>query len=159
MLLFGRNPLSSLGTAKADTKGAEGIHVTQFTPGANVHSIQARKALEEQEGWNLVRLDDIGSGVITLSANGIPKQFRCKDSARLRKVYTTGRVPVDKDGTPIIIMANYDVLIVPCADEGYSFPLQAKIIANVSYIEDGAAKYSPTDNGAWHVFSIDAITE
>ena len=134
--------------------------MTSYKPGTNVHWIQARKALEDQENWQIAKLDDIGSGVITLSVNGATTQFRCDDSTRLREVYTSGRVPVTKDGTPIVVHAtNWGVLIVPCANEGSSFPLQASVLATVSHIKDGAAQYSPTDNGAWHLFSIDAITE
>lgn len=132
--------------------------MTSYKAGANVHLIQARKALEDQENWQIAKLDDIGSGFITLSVNGTTTQFRCDDSTRLREVYTSGRVPVTKDGTPIVIKANHNVLIVPCANEGSSFPLQASVFFSVSYIKDGAAQYSPTDNGAWHLFSIGAIT-
>ncbi len=131
--------------------------MTSYAPGANLHVIQARKALEEHESWQMVRLDDIGSGVITLSVNGTTTQFRCDDSARLREVYTSGRVPVTKDGTPIVFKANYGVLVVPCADEGYTFPLRAEILYSVSHVKNGAAQYSPSENGAWQLFAIDPI--
>lgn len=131
----------------------------QYIPGTNVHHIQARKALEEAASWHIAGLDEIGCGVITLTENGTTSQFRCDDTARLHELFASGRVPITENGTPIVYKAKYNVLIVPCANEGATFPRQAGINANISHIEDGAAQYSPTDNGAWHLFSIDAITE
>ena len=64
-------------------------------------------------------------------------------------------MPDGRNGKGVAILASRGVLIIPCANEGKTFPRQAEIIATVVYIEDGAARYSPTIDGAWHLFSID----
>jgi hypothetical protein len=56
----------------------------------------------------------------------------------------------------MVIVAAHNVLIIPCADEGKVFPRQALIDPSVNFLDDGAAQWSPTTDGAWHLFSIEA---
>ena len=99
---------------------------------------------------------EIGEGTIQVHAiGGVESTFKCDETDRLREIYESGRVPDGRDGKGLAILAPHGVLIVPCADEGKTFPRQATIAPNVVYIENGAAHYSPTTDGAWHLFSID----
>jgi hypothetical protein len=45
------------------------------------------------------------------------------------------------------------------ADEGKVFPAAAGINSKVSYLDEGAALWSPTTDGAWHLFSIALIPQ
>ena len=129
---------------------------TNYKPGHSVHFIQARLALEESAAWRPAIITEIGEGTIQVHAiGGVKSSFKCDETDRLREIYESGRVPDGRDGKGLAILAPHGVLIVPCADEGKTFPRQATIAPNVVYIENGAAHYSPTTDGAWHLFSID----
>lgn len=125
-----------------------------YAPGHCVHFIQARKALEESAQWRAATVIKIGQGVITLQLQGGGVIYKCTDTTRLRDVFDTGRVPLNSEGKSLAILAAHNVLIIPCADEGKIFPRQAPINPPVNYLEDGAALWSPTTDGAWHLFSI-----
>jgi len=124
------------------------------TTGITVNPIQARKALEEFSSWRSTEILEIGDGFITLKIDDITTRFHCADTKRLQGIYTSGRVPLSKNNTPLVLIANYNVLIIPCADEGAILSNHVPINSNVVYFEDGAALFSPTENGAWHLFSI-----
>ena len=126
---------------------------TVYAPGHSVHFIQARKALEESGQWQLASVIEIGEGVVTLQLSGDVAICKCSDTTRLRELFDTGRVPVNQNGR-VAILAPHNVLIIPCADEDRIFPRQAPINALVNYVEDGAALWSPTTDGAWHLFSV-----
>jgi hypothetical protein len=128
---------------------------TNYKPGHSVHFIQARLALEENVAWRPAMITEIGEGTIQIHAfGGAVSTFKCEETDRLREIYESGRVPDVRDGKGLAILAPHGVLIVPCADEGKTFPRQAEIAPNVVYIENGAAHYSPTTDGAWYLFSI-----
>ena len=129
---------------------------TNYKPGHSVHFIQARLALEENAAWRPAMITKIGEGIIQVHEfGGVERTIKCAETERLREIYESGRVPEARDGKGLAILAPHGVLIVPCADEGKTFPRQAEIAPNVVYIENGAANYSPTTDGAWHLFSID----
>ena len=129
---------------------------TNYKLGHFVHFIQARLALEETGSWRPAIITEIGEGTIQVRVvGGVVSTFKCSETDRLREIYESGRVPDGRDGKGVAILASRGVLIIPCADEGKTFPRQAEIIAHVAYIENGAAHYSPTTDGAWHLFSID----
>jgi hypothetical protein len=129
---------------------------TNYKPGHSVHFIQARLALEENAAWRPALITKIGEGIIQVrEIGGVESTFKCAETERLREIFESGRVPDVRDGKGLAILAPHGVLIVPCADEGKTFPRQAEIAPNVVYIENGAAHYSPTTDGAWHLFSID----
>ena len=126
---------------------------TNYSPGNSVHFIQARKALEKFDQWQATALSRISDGSIDLWS--IPTGvFRCRDTDRLNAVLDTGRVPRTSSGIQILFLAPHNVLIVPCAEQQKTFPQSAPINSSVVYIEDGAALWSPTIDGAWHLFSI-----
>ena len=125
-----------------------------YTPGHSVHFIQARKALEALGQWRRVTVIDVGEGVITLQIGAGEENYICSDTTRLRGVFDSGRIPVNKDGEYFAILAPHNVLIIPCADEGKVFPAAAGINSAVNYLEEGAALWSPTTDGAWHLFSV-----
>jgi hypothetical protein len=129
---------------------------TNYKPGHSVHFIQARLALEENAAWRPAMITKIGEGTIQVrEIGGVESTYKCAETERLREIFESGRVPDVRDGKGLAILAPHGVLIVPCADEGKTFPRQAEIAPNVVYIENGAAHYSPTTDGAWHLFSID----
>ena len=108
-----------------------------FKPGHFVHFIQARLALEESVAWLPAIITEIGEGTFSIkSIDGTTRDFNCVETDRMRDVYESGRVP---DGR-----------------EGKVFPSQALINPSVNYLDDGAAQWSPTTDGAWHLFSIEA---
>jgi hypothetical protein len=119
-----------------------------------VHFIQARKALEGSGQWRPVRVIEIGDGVITLQLGDSVAIYACRDTTRLRQLFSTGRIAHNQNGENLAILAPHHVLIIPCADEDKTFPRQAPINALVSYLEEVAALWSPTTDGAWHLFSI-----
>ena len=125
-----------------------------YTPGHSVHFIQARKALEALGQWRRVTIISVGESEITLQIGDSEKNYICSDTTRLREVLSTGRVPLNQQGEYITIIAPHNVLIIPCADEGKFFPAAAGINSTVSYLDEGAAQWSPTTDGAWHLFSI-----
>ena len=127
---------------------------TIYTPGHSVHFIQARKALEGSRQWRAVTVIEIGEGVVTLQLGGSVSIYDCRDTTRLRELFDTGRVPLNQNSENLAILAPHNVLIIPCANEDKIFPQQAPINSMVSYLEDGAALWSPTTDGAWHLFSI-----
>ena len=129
---------------------------TNYKPGHSVHFIQARLALEENAAWRPAIITEIGEGIVLVHEfGGVDSTFKCAETERLRDICESGRVPDGRDGKGLAILAPHGVLIIPCADEGKPFPRQATIAPNVVYIENGAAHYSPTTDGAWHLFSID----
>jgi hypothetical protein len=119
-----------------------------------VHFIQARKALEGLKQWRPVRVIEIGEGVVTLQLGDSVAIYACRDTTRLRLLFSTGRIAHNQNGENLAILAPHHVLIIPCADEDKIFPQQAPVNALVSYLKDGAALWSPTTDGAWHLFSI-----
>ena len=128
-----------------------------YKPGHFVHFIQARLALEETGAWRPAIITEIGEGTLGIkSIDGTTRNFNCVETDRIRDVYESGRVPDGRVGKGMIIVAAHGVLIIPCADEGKVFPRQAPINPIVTYLEDGAAQWSPTTDGAWHLFSIEA---
>jgi hypothetical protein len=126
---------------------------TNYLPGNSVHFIQARKALEKFDQWKAISLVRVRGGSIELQgvSTGI---FRCSDTDRLNAVLDTGRVPRTSGGIQMLFLAPHNVLIVPCAEEQKIFSQSAPIHSSVVYIEDGAALWSPTIDGAWHLFSV-----
>jgi hypothetical protein len=138
----------------------KGIIVSQriYKPGQYVHHIQARLALEETGAWRPAIITRIGMGTFSIkSADGITRAYNCIETDRMRDVYESGRVPDGREGRGMIIVAAHSVLIIPAADEGKLFPRQAPINSLVTYLEEGAAQWSPTTDGAWHLFSIEAL--
>ncbi len=128
-----------------------------YKPGHFVHFIQARLALEETSAWRPAIITEIGEGTFSIkSIDGEIRDFNCAETGRMRDVYESGRVPNSPDGKGMIIVASHGVLIIPCADEGKVFPSHAPINPLVNYLDDGAAQWSPTTDGAWHLFSIEA---
>lgn len=128
-----------------------------YKPGHFVHFIQARLALEETGAWRPGVITEIGEGTLKIeSINGEICDFNCVETDRLRDVYKSGRVPDGREGKGMVIVAAHSVLIIPCADEGKVFPSEALINASVNYLDDGSAQWSPTTDGAWHLFSIEA---
>ena len=127
---------------------------TIYRPGHSVHFIQARKALEGSRQWRAVTVIEIGKGVVTLQLSGSAYIYECCDTTRLRELFDTGRVPLNQNNENLAILAPHNVLIIPCANEDKIFPQQAPINSIVSYLKDGAALWSPTTDGAWHLFSI-----
>jgi hypothetical protein len=130
-----------------------------YTPGHSVHFIQARKALEALGQWRRVTIINIEEGVITLQIGDRGENYICSDTTRLREVLDTGRVPLNQQGEHFAIIAPHNVLIIPCADEGKVFPAAAGINSTVSYLDEGAALWSPTTDGAWHLFSVALNTQ
>ena len=127
---------------------------TIYTPGNSVHFIQARKSLEDFAQWEAWSLGSFSDGFLSLKQGSHLVFFKCGDTDRLRKVLETNRVPASKDGNSLVILGTHGVLIVPCADEGKEFPRTAPINPSVVYLENGAALWSPTTDGAWHLFSV-----
>ena len=125
-----------------------------YAPGHCVHFIQARKALEESTQWRRATVIEIGEGVITLQLLGGDVIYKCNDTTRLRDLFDTGRVPLNSEGQSHAILAPHNVLIIPCADEGKVFPAAAGINSTVSYLDEGAALWSLSTDGAWHLFSV-----
>ena len=129
---------------------------TNYKLGHFVHFIQARLALEETGSWRPAIITEISEGIIKIkSLDGATREFNCVETGRMRDVYESGRVPDGRECKGMVIVASKGVLIIPCADEGKVFPRQAPINASVTYLHDGAAQWSPTTDGAWHLFSID----
>ncbi len=128
-----------------------------YKPGHFVHFIQARLALQDTSSWRPAVITEIGDGTLKVKTNdGVTHEFKCVETDRLREVYERGRVPDGGDGKGLALIASRGVLIVPCANQGHTFPRLATINASVAAIEQGAATSSPTENGAWHLFSISA---
>lgn len=127
---------------------------TIYTPGHSVHFIQARKALEGSKQWRAVTIIEIEEGIVTLQLSGSVAIYECRDTTRLRELFDTGRVPLNQNGENLAILAPHNVLVIPCAEVDKIFPRQAPVNALVSYLKDGAALWSPTTDGAWHLFSI-----
>ncbi len=125
-----------------------------FKPGHLVHHIQARLALESLSSWRMVTIKEICEGFIKIKIENNVFNFKCVETARLREVFDSGRVPLNTDGDNFVIMAPHNVLIIPCANEGKTFPDEAPINSSVSYMEEGGSKYSPTTDGRWHLFSV-----
>ena len=125
-----------------------------YTSGHSVHFIQARKALEALGQWRRVTIINVGEGFVTLQLGDKGENYSCSDTTRLREVLDTGRVPLNQQGEYFAIIAPHNVLIIPCADEGKVFPAAAGINSAVNYLEEGAALWSPTTDGAWHLFSV-----
>jgi hypothetical protein len=129
--------------------------MSNYSPGTNVHMTYARQALRETNLWKKVQIDQIGDGVITLIINNETNEFLCADTARLSEVFNSGRVPVNPEGNRVSVLAKPDVLLVPCANEGKTLPLQVSVFWNLVMMKDGGtAVSSPTENGAWHIFSV-----
>jgi hypothetical protein len=126
-----------------------------YKPGWDVHHIQARLALEEKNLWKKAVVGSENKDEIILITKEGTKKYLCADILRFHEIYNCGRVPVDSEGSRIVILAGYGVLIVPCAHEGKVFPKQLDVNYAVSNIVDGAAVSSPTTDGDFHLFSVD----
>ncbi len=125
-----------------------------YKPGHFVHFIQARHALESISSWRGVDIDEIGEGFLKIKVADKVINFKCVETTRLREVLDTGRVPRNASGDNFVILAPHNVLIIPCANEGKTFPDAAPVNWSISKLEEGCAQYSPTTDGKWHLFSI-----
>jgi hypothetical protein len=136
-------------------KGKNMSNETIYTPVQSVHFIQARKALEEVDNWKPVSLSNASGGVIAITEpDGTKWLYHSRDTERLLTVLATGQVPKSKIGGHLAFLAAHGVLIVPCAELKKEFPTSAPIYPSVVYLENGAALWSPTTDGAWHLFSV-----
>lgn len=128
---------------------------TIYTPGNSVHFIQARKALEAVKDWKPVSLSNASGGVIEIvEPDGTKWLYHSRDTDRLLTVLATRQVPKSKIGGHLAFLAQHGVLIVPCAELKKEFPTPAPIYPSVVYLENGAALWSPTTDGNWHLFSV-----
>ena len=128
---------------------------TIYQPGQTVHFIQARKALEEVDNWKPVSLSNASGGVIAIvEPDGTKCLYHSRDTDRLLTVLATGQVPKSKNSGHLAFLAPHSVLVVPCADFKKEFPPSAPIYPSVVYLENGAALWSPTTDGNWHLFSV-----
>ena len=128
---------------------------TIYQPGQSVHFIQARKALEEVDNWKPVSLSNASGGVIAIvEPDGTKCLDHSRDTDRLLTVLATGQVPKSKNSGHLAFLAPHSVLVVPCADFKKEFPPSAPIYPSVVYLENGAALWSPTTDGNWHLFSV-----
>ena len=135
-------------------KGKHMSKETIYTPGNSVHFIQARKALEAVKDWKQVSISNASDGVIEIvEPDGTKSLYHSRDTERLLTVLATGQVPKNKNGGHLALLAQHGVLIVPCAELKKEFPPSAPIYPSVVYLENGAALWSPTTDGAWHLFS------
>ena len=136
-------------------KGKNMSNETIYTPGQSVHFIQARKALEEVDNWKPVSLSNASGGVIEIvESDGAKCLYHSRDTDRLLAVLATGQVPKNNNGSHLAFLAPHSVLVVPCADFKKEFPPSAPIYPSVVYLENGAALWSPTTDGNWHLFSV-----
>ena len=128
---------------------------TIYRPGHSVHFIQARKALEEVDNWKPVSLSNSSGGVIEIvESDGTKCIYHARDTDRLLAVLATGQVPKNNNGGHLAFLAPHSVLVVPCAELKKEFPASAPIYPSVVYLENGAALWSPTTDGNWHLFSV-----
>jgi len=148
-----------------------------YGAGNTIHFIQAKLALGERKSWRHARIDNIENGTVTITCRdgvppttetvesgiilhaGEPQKYACADTDRLREIYESGRVFVDSEGNRVAILARYAVLIIPYGDGITEFSAKAEVIPNVTFMEDGAVKFSPTANGGWQLFSVRHIQE
>jgi hypothetical protein len=136
-------------------KGKHMSKETIYTPGKSVHFIQARKALEAVKDWKPVSISNASGGVIEIvESDGTKSLYHSRDTDRLLTVIATGQVPTNKNGGHLALLAPHGVLIVPCAEFKKEFPTSAPIYSSVVYLENGAALWSPTTDGNWHLFSV-----
>ena len=136
----------------------KGKHMSKesiYTPGNSVHFIQARKALEAVKDWKPVSLSNASGGVIAIvEPDGTKCLYHSRDTDRLLTVLATGQVPKSKNSGHLAFLAPHSVLVVPCADFKKEFPQSARVYPSVVYSANGAALWSPTTDGNWHLFSV-----
>ena len=128
--------------------------VSDFGPGRHVHPIQARKALEELSRSRPARILSVGGESVELEIDGIASKFECVDAPRLASLVNSGRC-VLSDGTRTFgLLGSFGVLVVLASDEGTTISRQPTIDPNIVMTDDGAAIFSPTDGGSWHLFGV-----
>ena len=124
-------------------------------PGHSVHLTHAREALEEVNNWEAFSIISASAGCIEIvESDGRKRLYDCRDTERLLAVLATGQVPKNNNGGHLAFLAPHSVLVVPCAELKKEFPTSAPIYPSVVYLENGAALWSPTTDGAWHLFSV-----
>ena len=128
---------------------------TIYQPGHSVHLTTAREALEEVNSWEASSIISASGGCIEIvESDGTKCIYHARDTDRLLAVLATGQVPKNNNGGHLAFLAPHSVLVVPCADFKKEFPPSAPIYPSVVYLENGAALWSPTTDGNWHLFSV-----
>jgi hypothetical protein len=128
--------------------------ISDFGPGRHVHPIQARKALEELSQSRPARILSVGDDSVELEIDGLASMFECVAAPRLASLVNSGRCALS-DGTRTFgLLGSFGVLVVLASDEGTTISRQPFIDPNIVMIDDGAAIFSPTDGGSWHLFGV-----
>ena len=100
------------------------------------------------------RILSVGGDSVELEVGEIASTFVCVDAPRLASLINSGRCALS-DGTRTFgLLGSFGVLVVLASDEGTTLSRQPFIDPNIVVIDDGAAIFSPTDGGSWHLFGV-----
>lgn len=130
----------------------------RFQPGYDVHYIQARNALETLSSSRRAKIVSVGEDSVVLEVGGSTTTFGCASAPRLAALVESGRCALCVGTVTYGLLTDHGVLVVPASDEGSTISPTPSIDPNVCVLDDGAALYSPTDGGAWHLFGVAPTT-
>lgn len=130
----------------------------RFQPGFDVHSIQARKALEGLASSRGARILSINDGSVVLEVEGCTDTFHCANAPRLAALVRSGRCALSDGTVTYGLLTEHGVLVVPASDEGSTISPTPSVDPSVCVLDDGAALHSPTEGGAWHLFGVAPTT-
>jgi hypothetical protein len=99
-------------------------------------------------------LPSVGDDSVELEIDGTSSNFEGVDAPRLASLVNSGRCALS-DGTRTFgLLGSFGVLVFSVSDEGSTISRQPVIDPNIVMIDDGAAIFSPTDGGSWHLFGV-----
>ena len=127
---------------------------SRFQPGFDVHFVQARKALESLASSRGAMIKSIGDELVVLEVEGSTDSYHCSSAPRLSALVSSGRCALSNGVKTFGLLTEHGVLVVPASDETTTISPTPSIDPTIVVLDDGAATHSPTDGGAWHLFSV-----
>jgi hypothetical protein len=127
---------------------------TNYSPGFNIHFIQARKAMEDRDNWLSGKLIHIGEDSLDIEVKGEVRRYGCQHASDVRDAIANGE-PL---GNPpsVMVSERWHVLFVPIGAKGIPPPTVISFHLGVSRIENGSITeaLTPGDGYSLPMFSI-----
>ncbi|GEM_PF-6499603 len=130
-----------------------------YSPGHDVHPIQARKAMEDRASWRTATLVKVELDTVTIEIqDGEMVPFVCHRAPELKGALERG-TPLGGETPTVILVERWRLLIVPLGRGGKEPPTRIRFLTGASSLDGGAATagLSPDDGYDLLLFSIERV--
>jgi hypothetical protein len=110
----------------------------RYQAGWDVHWIQARKAMEDRDAWQVGKLVHIGTDTIDVEVEGIVKRYICHRAPGISAAIAAGE-PLGGDQPTVTVIERWSVLLLPLGPKGTPPPSRIGFLTGVARLEGGAA--------------------